>query len=249
MENSDIQYLIKILTKEDRSDISQLLERSYSKVNESTAYGSRLYSTLSSFEIYSPFENNQKLNKLPEEDKKLLLDCVRLIYPLKDESPEIVNIEFFLDIKLELNKENEFVKSPELAFTSEVVSRAIKDAETLIQKSGATSGVDRIHTALHGYLRKICIEAGIKISESDSITKVFKKIRAEHPSFKDVVSRQVDIDRILNSLTNIMDALNPLRNKASVAHPNDILLDDAEAMLVINSANTILYYLNSKITT
>src|SRR3989344_6619053 len=37
-----------------------------------------------------------------------------------------------------------YVEEPKLTITSEVVQKAIEDAETLIQKNGATSGVDRI---------------------------------------------------------------------------------------------------------
>ncbi len=53
----------------------------------------------------------------------------------------------------------EGVAAPSPAITSNVVDRAISDAETLIRTTGATSGVDRIHTALHGYLRAVCDDA------------------------------------------------------------------------------------------
>ena len=45
--------------------------------------------------------------------------------------------------------------------TSEVVLRALQDAENLIQTSGPTSAVDRVHTVLHGYLIAVCDGAGI----------------------------------------------------------------------------------------
>ena len=45
----------------------------------------------------------------------------------------------------------------------------------------------------------------------------------------------------------ILDALNPVRNRASVAHPNPSLLEQHEAMLVVNSTRTILHYLDSKL--
>jgi hypothetical protein len=45
----------------------------------------------------------------------------------------------------------------------------------------------------------------------------------------------------------ILDALNPVRNRASVAHPNPTLLDQHEAMLVVNAARTILHYLDAKL--
>jgi hypothetical protein len=43
-----------------------------------------------------------------------------------------------------------------------------------------------------------------------------------------------------------MDALQPIRNNASVAHPNEALLDAPEAMLVVNTARTLLHYLDAK---
>jgi hypothetical protein len=44
-----------------------------------------------------------------------------------------------------------------------------------------------------------------------------------------------------------MDALNPARNRGSVAHPNEELLDNDEAMLFINAARTVLQYLDVKL--
>jgi hypothetical protein len=43
-----------------------------------------------------------------------------------------------------------------------------------------------------------------------------------------------------------MDALNPARNRGSIAHPNDELLDSDEAMLFINAARTVLQFLDAK---
>ncbi len=60
--------------------------------------------------------------------------------------------------------------------------------------------------------------------------------------------RGKDITRILASMATIIDALQPIRNRASVAHPNPDLLETAEAILVINSARTILHYLDLKLT-
>jgi hypothetical protein len=140
------------------------------------------------------------------------------------------------------------VPSPKLNIANDVVERAISDAETLIKSTGATSGVDRIHTALHGYLIAICEDAGISYPNDPSITKLFKLIRTSHPQLQPSGPRGKDIDRILASMASIIDALQPVRNRASVAHPNPDLLETAEAMLVINSARTILQYLDLKLT-
>ena len=52
---------------------------------------------------------------------------------------------------------------------------------------------------------------------------------------------------LLRTLSSALDALNPLRNRASVAHPNDELLELPEAMLVINVARTLLHYFDTRI--
>ena len=50
----------------------------------------------------------------------------------------------------------------------------------------------------------------------------------------------------LNACATIMDAMNPLRNRTSVAHPNPVLLDEAEARLVVITGRTLLAYLDAK---
>lgn len=49
-------------------------------------------------------------------------------------------------------------------------------------------------------------------------------------------------------MTGIMDAMNPIRNEGSLAHPNNDLLAPPEAALVINMARTILHYIDMKVT-
>lgn len=139
------------------------------------------------------------------------------------------------------------VEQPTLRITSEVVERALLDAQELLRATGATSGVDRIHTALHGYLREVCSAAEIKTSEDASLTELFKQVRESHPAFRELGPRSDDVLRVLKALGTILDSLNPLRNKASVAHPNPALLPESEAMLVINAARSILHYVDEKI--
>ena len=139
------------------------------------------------------------------------------------------------------------IATPNLQITSEVVLRAIGDVETLLKGQSAVSGVDRVHTALHGYLRAVCEKNKIPFNNEDSMAKLFRQIRVNHPAFQDLGPRPEDMERVLQSMASIMDALNPIRNKASVAHPNEELLQNAEAMLVINAARTLLHYLDAKL--
>ncbi len=139
------------------------------------------------------------------------------------------------------------VSGPSPRITSAVVNRAINDAETLIAEQGATSGVDRVHTALQGYLMAACESAGITYGSDPSLPELLKLLKQQHPKLQNVGARSEELGKILKAVGTILDALNPIRNRASVAHPNTSLLDEDEARLVINAARTILHYLDAKL--
>jgi hypothetical protein len=135
----------------------------------------------------------------------------------------------------------------DLRISSSIVEQAIANAEALIASCGPASGVDRIHTALHGYLRVSCIQAGIVFSKDDNISKLFKSLCIEHPKLKSLDDQPQHIDRLLKSFAGILDALNPIRNRERLAHPNEHLLGKYEAMLFINVVRVLLKYLDEKL--
>ncbi len=134
----------------------------------------------------------------------------------------------------------------ELESAPDVVRRALDDASILLRTSGPQSAVDRVHTAMHGYLHTLCNEAQISIGARPTMNQLFKELRSAHPALADVGVRGGDVNRVLGSMATILDALNPVRNNASVAHPNEQLIGEAEATLVINTVRTLLNYLEDK---
>lgn len=131
---------------------------------------------------------------------------------------------------------------------SDVVTRAIDDAEALLRTTGAASGVDRMHTAFHGFLRTLCDQVGIPCAPDASITALYKTIREKHPGLRDLGAHADHIDRILKSFASAVDSLNTLRNHASFAHPNAVLLDREEAYLYVNAVRTLMAYIDTKVT-
>jgi len=137
--------------------------------------------------------------------------------------------------------------SVELESASEIVRRALDDADTLIRSSGPQSAVDRVHTAMHGYLQRLCNEAGVAVAGGrPTMTQLFKSLRTASPILADLGVRSEEMSKILGSTATILDALNPVRNNASVAHPNDTLIGEPEARLVINIVKTLLSYFEAK---
>ena len=87
------------------------------------------------------------------------------------------------------------------------------------------------------------MEAGILYPDTPTLNQLFNLLKENHPALA-VIDK--DVVQILKNTALTLDKLNPLRNSASLAHSNPILLKADEAMFVINSANSILAYLNTK---
>jgi hypothetical protein len=124
----------------------------------------------------------------------------------------------------------------------------LEEVEQAVTSRRETSGVDRIHSAMHGYLRLVCDRAGIKYTQDDKIVELFKKLLVEHLALQDLGPRPQDTATITRSFCAVLTVIDPIRNKASFAHPTPGLLSVPEAMLVINAARTILHYVDAKLT-
>jgi Abortive infection C-terminus len=188
-------------------------------------------------------------NSTPEMQARIIRGVLQR-FPVEAENKPVTRTLHLYNEVVEVARRLESaspVTSPEPKITSAIVERALGDAETLIRASGAISGIDRAHTALHGYLRAVCDQNNIPYSREASLAKLFKLLRENHPALQYTGERQQEITRVFHALSNILDALNPIRNEASVAHPNQSLLGKSEAMLVINVTRTLLHYLDGKI--
>lgn len=154
----------------------------------------------------------------------------------------------FIAARLNTNDMPDAVESPSLSISSSTVERALEDADKLIASGqGATSALDRVHTALHGYLNVICREAGIAVDPGEKMTSVFKKLREQHPKLLYAGPREGDVGMVFKGTATIIDAVNTLRNNASVAHPNDTVMPQAEAMFLINLIRSLLHFIEMKV--
>jgi len=144
-------------------------------------------------------------------------------------------------------KNSQTIPTPKLETSSVAVVRALSDFEALVSsKGGPVSGFDRIHTALHGYLKAVCDDAGVTHSQDADITGLFKLVREQHPKFS-ANPLGVESTKILRGLAQVVDALNALRNRHSMAHPNEQLLEEPEALLAVNAVKSLLHYLSTKL--
>lgn len=171
---------------------------------------------------------------------KLLVDHPKLRRQLNKDSPDVLAI-------LGLDAEQVQMDILPVVSSADVVLRALADAEHLLRVNGPVSAVDRLHTSLHGYFRSLCADARIDVLQGASITALFKALRTDHPSLQFLGEHDKDMVKVLNGFANALDALNTVRNNASVAHPNESLLDEPEAMLAVNATRTVFNYIRAKV--
>ena len=120
--------------------------------------------------------------------------------------------------------------------------RALGDAKALIGTVDSSSAIDRAHTALHGYLVQLCTDNHIDLPSDPTASKAFKQLRQSHPALQATGHRAEEAKSVLNSFAASIDAFSTLRNKASLAHVND-LLDVPEATAIVNAMYTVFRYI------
>lgn len=179
-----------------------------------------------------------------QSDKPVVHAAARTLATTVEEIRPDINVRHVI-VMLDTEEMAEAVRPPVLAFSSVAVESALRDAEVLMGKNGPSSAVDRVHTALHGYLKVLCAEAKIPCVEDESVTGLFKKLRTQHPTLKDDVGLE-QVGSVLKGMASGIDALNMVRNNFSGAHPKG-RLDSAEAMLMINFTRSVLHYLKTKL--
>ncbi|APE06887.1 hypothetical protein CW735_15455 [Alteromonas sp. MB-3u-76] len=131
------------------------------------------------------------------------------------------------------------VKIPESnASASQTVVRALQDAKTL----SPASAIDRVHTALHAYLVELCHQASIPLETGATAQKAFKELKSNHAALKPIGNRPSEVANVLNSMAATINALGTIRNHASLAHNNELLLEP-EAQAMVNAAMTIFRYI------
>ncbi|MNI55986.1 hypothetical protein D3C73_1109680 [compost metagenome] len=141
------------------------------------------------------------------------------------------------------------LEAKDLVYNYEFVQETLDQCQTLISQHNCRSAVDRAHTALHGYLKETCKNAGLIIKENNpKIQDYWSKLKQEHPSILiDHSQSHLPINQIVNAIGKLLENLNEIRNNKSYSHPNEEIIGEEEAKLVLNLFRSILHYIDSKI--
>jgi len=231
---------IDLLTKRGKKRAANLLETEGFRVERGVNDWGDDFSVLYREVNLDDYVRYDELAKSPEA-RTAFEDIAKVI-------TEIGPFVRFVGVELVRDSSPQPVPTPRPKITSAVVEAALIDAERLITERSPVSAVDRAHTALHGYLKRVCVDAKLAMESDDlSLTDLIKRIRDQHPKFRGKAGHEEQTGKVLKAMGVICDALNPMRNRGSLAHPNQELLDEPSAMLAINASRTILHYVHHRL--
>ncbi|MBO6186570.1 MAG: abortive infection family protein [Chryseobacterium sp.] len=245
MEDNDIKRLRKVLKYKELKDLSDLLKNSRSNIRESSTYGTMWYSVISYFEIYSPIRLNEKLILLSDEDKSKLLKAILLIYPIKENEVEIVDIEFYPDFDLE--EEYQLIETASLKnIDFEYIQEQIEKCNIKIVEKDFEGAVTNSRTLLES----ICLYIyEVKVGDYDykgNLLKLYKDV-SQCLNMGPADHSDEYLKQILSGIFSIINGVSGLRNNFSDAHGNSprkaYKIDDRHAILTVNLSKTIAEYL------
>ena len=154
----------------------------------------------------------------------LLDDCQRIVTRLLQTSPvpELDALSATVD-------ERDF----------EAVAAQVRE---VIQKNQPEAGLDRLHTFVIKFVRKLCEERGITATREKPLHSLFgeyvKRLRDDGHLDSEMAAR------ILKSSISVLEAFNDVRNNLSLAHDNPILNYD-ESLLIFNHVAASVRFLRS----
>jgi hypothetical protein len=114
MPSEDIlNGVIKLLRHRNRNDLAQLLRHAWLELDESTQYGSYLFSTLTTARIHAPIQDYERLRSLWVDDQNEIFRTLLEIQPPRDHSIEINNLEFVVDTSAPSDTHQDLIKEIE----------------------------------------------------------------------------------------------------------------------------------------
>ncbi len=131
---------------------------------------------------------------------------------------------------------------PHIENADQTLKTAIEEFRAGIQSGKYLPCVDRLHTAFHAFLKKKALDSQCTLTGNEGITKIYSILRQSRD-----LSESPRVDKILKAIATIVNEFNETRNHNSLAHPNQELLSEDDALFVVNCMSAVFHFLNAKL--
>lgn len=136
-------------------------------------------------------------------------------------------------------EEIEVIRDDEQDFTFDRLAKSIRAS---IEKNEPEEALDRLHTYVMKFVRRLCEKHSIEFKKEESLNAIFGKY-VKFVVAHDKIESQMT-ERILKYSINVIEAFNDIRNNKSFAHDNQIL-NYAESLLIFNNITNTIKFVES----
>jgi hypothetical protein len=187
-------------------------------------------------------ENNYLVGKLTKEMLDYWKDTV-MIYKQITEKQQIHFEECYkIANKLSENNIVEEIEVIRINQDDKNFSLLAKSIRESIEKNEPEVALDRLHTYVMKFIRKLCQNHEIGTTKEESLNAIFGKYVKFIVSNEKVESLMTE--RILKYSIHVIEAFNDIRNNKSFAHDNPIL-NYSESVLIFNNVTNSIKFIET----
>jgi Abortive infection C-terminus len=238
---SSTDKIIHILTYRNRPNLAQALRGSKYDLNESSTYGSRWFSRLTTVEIYSPINKHDQLQKLSDEDKAEIISAFQVLYPVRDNDIEINWVEFLVDPEAPIPKPSRQasrLNEIDFVYITEQVAKC-DEKISVADFEGAITNSRNLLESMCKYILDDSKEIYDDKADLPELHRLTSQILNMHPS----KHAEKSFKQILSGCFNIVQGLAAIRNELSDAHGKSkkrhYKVDERHAMFAVGVAKSL----------
>ncbi|MEG0915435.1 MAG: abortive infection family protein [Myroides sp.] len=164
------------------------------------------------------------LTEISNSEQVLHEECVKIAYRL---SQDIIVDE--IEVIKEVGNDKDI----------NLLAKSIRES---IEKNEPEVALDRLHTYVMKFLRRLCENHKIEVKSDESLNAIFGKYVKFITNNNLIESKMSEL--ILKYSINVIEAFNDVRNNRSFAHDNKILNYD-ESILIFNNVTNSLKFIES----
>lgn len=126
--------------------------------------------------------------------------------------------------------------------TDKDFSLLAKSIRESIEKNEPEVALDRLHTYVMKFIRKLCESHSIQYNKEESLNAIFGKYVKFIISSGKIESQMTE--KILKYSINVIEAFNDIRNNKSLAHDNKVL-NYSESLLIFNNVTNSIKFIET----
>lgn len=235
------EKVIHILTYRNRPDLAQALRGSRYDLNESSTYGSRLYSRLTTVEVYAPIHKHEQLQKLSDEDEAEIISAFHVLYPVRDNDVEINCIEFLVDPEAPIPQASrQVLRLDKIDFV--YITEQIAKCDEKIAVADFEGAITNARNLMESICKYILDDANEQYAEKADLPELYRQtsqLLNMHPS----QHAEKSFKQILSGCFSIVQGIAAVRNELSDAHGKSKTRyyrpDERHAMFAVGTAKSL----------